>query len=84
MTNFGFLELPKKAPVSSGDRTTREDEKWKTAGGRMALVQTWHSYCCSRTSFPLAETYRYLHYDSLFKVTNFEFSRDAHRRWQVC
>ena len=57
-------------------RTACEDKQWRTARGRRALSRQdrgGDSSCCSRTSFPLAEKYRYLPYDSVVSVTNFEF-----------
>ena len=68
--------------MSSGGGTARENEQW-TAGGRRAPVQTRQGrkqLLLLKDVFPLAEKYRYLPYDSLFEVTNFEFSRAAQRR----
>ena len=56
-------ELPKKAPVSSGGRTAREEEQWKTAGGRRAPVQTRHGrkqLLLHKDAIPPAEKFRYL------------------------
>ena len=56
-------ELPKKATVISGGRTAREEEQWRTAGGRRAPVQTKHGrkqLLLHKDAIPPAEKYRYL------------------------
>ena len=54
-------ELPKRTPVSSGGRTAREEEQWKTAGGRRAPAQTRHGrqqILLHKDAIPPAEKYR--------------------------